>query len=150
MNFASRSCTDPPCPPEGSKLSLPSIPQYLHTPSPPTLTPHSLYSRLPPPFEQGKLPSLRVWLSGCGGPTVSGSEACVGGVDVPEAPFVYMCQASLGVRGHRMGVVLGYRHPLGSLRPFVGTVRPDRVPSLVCPCASWLCAGGSSPSDGRT
>ena len=43
---------------------------------------------------------------------MSGSEACVGGVDVPEAPFVYMCQASLVVRGHRMGVILKYRHHL--------------------------------------
>ena len=74
----------------------------------------------------------------------------LGGGDVPAGGEHSMCQVCLVLRGHRMVVVLGYRHPLGSLRPFVGTVRPDLVPSLVCPCASWLCAGGSSPSDGRT
>ena len=42
---------------------------------------------------------------------------------MPEAPFYIMCQAMLVVRGPRMGVVLGYRHPLGSLRPFVARFR---------------------------
>ena len=34
-----------------------------------------------------------------------------------------MCQACLGGRGHRMGLYFGYRHPLGSLRPFVARFR---------------------------
>jgi len=48
---------------------------------------------------------------------------CVRGVDVPEAPFYIICQAKLAERGHRMGVILRYRHPLGSLRPFVARFR---------------------------
>ena len=44
-------------------------------------------------------------------------------MDVPEAPFYIICQAKLAGRGHRMGLILGYRHPLGSLRPFVARCR---------------------------
>ena len=45
------------------------------------------------------------------------------GVDVPDPHLHSMCQAKLAGRGHRMGVILWYRHPLGSLRPFVARFR---------------------------
>ena len=59
----------------------------------------------------------------CGGERWRSQFAFRRGGDVPEAPFVYMCQVCLVLRGHRMGVILRYRHPLGSLRPFVARFR---------------------------
>jgi hypothetical protein len=34
-----------------------------------------------------------------------------------------VCLACLGGLGHRKGLVFGFRHPLGSLRPFVARFR---------------------------
>ena len=45
------------------------------------------------------------------------------GVDVPDPPLHSMCQVCLALRGHRNGLNLRYRHPLGSLRPFVARFR---------------------------
>ena len=42
---------------------------------------------------------------------------------MPEGVSYTMCQACLALRGHRVGLILWYRHPLGSLRPFVARFR---------------------------
>ena len=46
--------------------------------------------------------------------------------------------------------VLGYRHPLGSLRPFVVRFDLTYYDVWSAPAPLGFCAGGSSPSDGRT
>ena len=61
-----------------------------------------------------------------------------------------MCQAMLGGGGHRMGLNWRYRHPLGSLRPFVARFRLTYYDGWSAPAPLGFFAGGSGPSDGRT
>ena len=117
--------------------TYPTHPHPTHTPVLPH-TPQTANSR---GFKVHDDPAMGV----CGFGT-DGVLGCGYGGDVPDVPSHSMCQAYLGVRGHRCVVVWGCPGALPSFLARLcfgfGRLR------LILPLLSGT--GGSSPSDGRT
>jgi hypothetical protein len=75
---------------------------------------------------------------------------CVLGGMYQQAPSIVCVRLVWGCEDTRVGCVLGRRHPLGSLRPFVVRFDLTYYDVWSAPAPLGFCAGGGCPFDGRT